>query len=114
MCQSDSDALSLKLKSSLLLPSLATANLPSQPDVKAFSVGGVPMGTGDNLTGIDLSRSGPFVARFPGSPKRFGLEIKSPSFCRTKMLQPRQEARTELTSQGVQEDGSILPFLYPC
>lgn len=36
------------MKSSLLLPSLATANLPSQPDVKAFSVGGVPMGTGDN------------------------------------------------------------------
>lgn len=101
------------MKSSLLLPGLATANLLSQAGVKASSVG-VQMGPGDNLAGIDLSRPGPFVARFPGSPKRSGLEIQSPSFCRTKMLQPRQEARTELTPQGVQEDGVILPFLYLC
>lgn len=55
------------------------SNLLSQPDVKASSVR-VQMGTGGNLFGTDLFRSRPFVARFSGSPKRSGLEIKNTFF----------------------------------
>lgn len=60
---------------SLLLPTLATVNPFSQPEIKASFVG-LQMWTGTNLSGTDLSVSGPFVARFPISPKRSGWKLK--------------------------------------
>lgn len=59
-------------------------NLPSQAEVKTSSVG-AQICTGDKLSGTDLSMSGPFVARFPGYPKRPGWKLKTLLFCRTKL-----------------------------